>query len=219
MIRSLQRSALVLATAAACSGRADEPRATEQPPPLPRATAVVHDAAPDAAAIDAGKGLAIIDARAAQRSAKMKLTAEQARAARTSLVEELERSAPLRRLHSLMPHSTVELCRAIRERGVAPGEVDRIARYLAHLAGALEFGNLRQFDINHSHVTGREWHEIDYSGESMTWQGQKKYWTKKGVGDFKTAEHVHAYMRHAFELPHFARIYRPRGSFAGVEPP
>ena len=208
----------MIAWLVACSGQTEEPRAAERTP-QPPAPNVTFDAAPDAALFSAKEAIAIIEARAAQRAPKMKLDADQASATLGHLRRQLDRSSALRRLHSLMPHSTVELCRAIGERGVAPAEGDRIAEYLAHLVLVLEFGNLRQFDINHSHVTGRQWHEIDYSGESMTWQGQKKYWSKRGVGDFKTAEQVHAYMKSAFRLPHFALVYKPRGSFDGVRAP
>ena len=50
----------------------------------------------------------------------------------------------------------------------------------------------------------------------MTWQTQRAYWTPKGVIDFKKAEHIHAYFRHASELPHFDRVYRPRGAMADL---
>lgn len=216
-----QKTALIVAVIAglfACSGQTEEPRQAE-PVSLPPAPSVALDAASDAVEFSATETIAIIEARTAQRAPKMKLDAEQASAALGHLRKQLERSTALRRLHSLMPHSTIELCRAIGERGVAPTEGDRIAEYLTHLVAVLEFGNLRQFDINHSHVTGRQWHEIDYSGESMTWQGQKKYWAKRGVGDFKTAEHIHAYMKSASRLPHFARVYKPRGSFDAVQAP
>ncbi|MCB9754301.1 MAG: hypothetical protein H6713_30535 [Myxococcales bacterium] len=75
----------------------------------------------------------------------------------------------------------------------------------------MELGNLAQLDENHSHVIGREWHEIDYTGERMTWQGQRDAWTPKGVLDFKRAIHIHRYFASASRLPYFTRVYRPRG--------
>ena len=35
-------------------------------------------------------------------------------------------------------------------------------------------------------IIGREWHEIDYSGESMTWQKQKIKYAPYGISNFKT---------------------------------
>lgn len=205
----------------ACSGesrRETEPVAPGQTAEPIREVAVI-DASPPPDAFDASEALAIIAERAAQAEPKMRLTEAQAAAAASHVRRHLDRSAALRRLHGVMPHSTVELARAIEERGVVAAEADRIADYLVHLVGVLDFAKLRRFDINHSHVTGRQWHEIDYTGERMTWQGQKEYWSVRGVLSFERAEYVHAYMKQAYRMPHFARVYAPRGSFDGVQPP
>jgi hypothetical protein len=149
----------------------------------------------------------------------MKLDDDQGRRAALALARQLARSRPLRALAPVMPKSTVELARAVAERDLPPADADAIARYLVRLTDALDFARLDRFDANHAHVTGRRWPEIDYSGESMTWQGQRDYWTAKGVPDFRSAGAIDAYMRHAYRLPHFARVYRPRGSFDGVARP
>jgi hypothetical protein len=83
----------------------------------------------------------------------------------------------------------------------------------------LDFARLHVFDENHSHVTGREWPEIDYSGEGMTWQGQRAYWHPRGVESFKRAAFIHAYFVGAEPMPHWKRVYRPRGKMADVAPP
>jgi hypothetical protein len=112
-----------------------------------------------------------------------------------------------------MPRSTVELIRAIAERGLPASQADAIADYLAQLVSAVDFARLDNFDRNHSHVTGRRWQEIDYSGEAMTWQGQRRYWAPRGVLDFRSVEHIHAYMKQAAAMKHFARVYHPRHRF------
>jgi hypothetical protein len=207
-----------LAALLACSSGARQEQ-EPAPAPAPVTSVATIDASLPADAFVAAAALAIIDERAAQSEPKMKLTPAAAAAAVRYLGTHLERSSALRRLHGPMPHSTVELVRAIEERAVTEDEADRIARYLVHLVETLDFAKLRRFDINHSHVTGREWHEIDYTGEGMTWQGQQKYWSKKGVPSFKRAAYIHAYMTHAYRLPHFARAYAPRGTIELVQPP
>jgi hypothetical protein len=177
----------------------------------------------DALALLRSRGLdevaTVIDRRVRQKSPKMKLSRDQGLAVATYLVRRLPRMPRAGKLAGIMPHSTVELIRSIEERGVAPDEAERIAAYLARVVAHLRFARLEKFDINHSHVTGREWHEIDYSGEKMTWQGQKQYWSKKGVKSYKKAAYIHRYFAHAYELPHFARVYRPRGKWAGLAAP
>jgi hypothetical protein len=156
--------------------------------------------------------------RVAQRARKMKLSMDDALAAAQSLLELADR-APIRALAAVMPRSTVELARAVHGRGVSVAEAERIASYLGHVADTLAFERLHVFDDNHSHVTGRDWHEIDYSGEGMTWQGQRDYWTPRGVQSFKRAAYIHAYFVGAEKLPHWRRVYRPRGKMAAVAPP
>lgn len=152
----------------------------------------------------------VISHRVNQKRAKMKLTAAEGERAAKVLLELLESSKPLRQLVAVMPHSSVELARAVDERDLPRAEADAIADYLFKLVTAIDFARLEQFDRNHSHVTGRQWREIDYSGERMTWRGQKKYWSARGVHDFKTVAHIDAYMRAAARMRHWKRVYRPR---------
>ena len=159
----------------------------------------------------------VIERRIAQPKPKMKLTAEQGLAAATALVE-LDRDA-VRELHAVMPRSTVELARAVRERGLSVDEADAIARYLLGVVHALAFERLETFDEHHSHVTGRDWPQIDYTGEGMTWQAQRAAWAAKGVISFQHASSIHAYFVGAERLPHWQRVYRPRGKMRDVQPP
>jgi hypothetical protein len=83
----------------------------------------------------------------------------------------------------------------------------------------LAFDRLAVFDENHSHVTGREWHEIDYAGEGMTWQSQRAYWQPRGVASFETVTAIHAYFVGAARLPHWRTVYRPRGRMEDMVTP
>lgn len=189
--------------------------------PMPDA-AVLADAAPpttlDAALAELREAgfVAAAEAiarRVAQPKPKMKLSPAEALTAALALLEHREQ---LRALHDVMPRSTVELARAVRERGVPIAEVERIASYLVEVVRALDFERLATFDENHSHVTGRDWPEIDYTGEGMTWQSQKADWQPRGVADFRTVASIHAYFVGAEKLPHWKKVYRPRGMMSAV---
>ncbi|MFN0251488.1 MAG: hypothetical protein ACKV2T_31725 [Kofleriaceae bacterium] len=169
-----------------------------------------------------GDAARVIEARMAQSKPKMKLTAQDGLGAANALVDlDREIRDALLALHAVMPRSTVELARAVRERGVPVGEAEAIARYLVRVVDALAFERLATFDDNHSHVTGRDWPDIDYTGEGMTWQGQKADWVPKGVTSFQRAAFIHAYFVGAERLPHWKRVYRPRGpkKMSDVAPP
>ena len=223
---------VALALALAACGRGDPPPPPTSAPPPPPATsappvapASAPDAAPPAATLEEGLaglrdvGMAeaadVIARRVAQARAKMRLTRQEGRAAAASLVALADREA-WRALHAVMPRSTVELARAVAERGLPVADAEAIARYLVQVVGALRFERLATFDDNHSHVTGRDWHEIDYSGEGMTWQGQKAYWVPRGVVSFRKAEHIRAYFTAAERMEHWKRVYRPRGRMADL---
>lgn len=227
---------LVVAALAAC-GNGGEPRPSPAPASPVRAgaaDAAPADAAPAdrapadgaiATAVDAAPapdcpaGLAAIDRRVAQSSPKMKLTADQGRLAADRLRAAVAAQPELAALCAVMPESAVELVRAVHERGVDPAEAGRIARYLVRLVDVMRFERLDRFDRNHSHVIGREWAEIDYTGEAMTWQSQRAYWAPRGVPSYETAAAIHAYFTGAERLPHFGKAYRPRGRMAEVPPP
>lgn len=190
--------------------------------PLPRelvAAPVTLDGQLDALrARDLKSAADIIAGRIAQIGPKMKLTLEQGLAAAGALLDQANQPA-FRKLHEVMPRSTVELARAVRERGVTQGEAEAIARYLVDVLRELGFERSDTFDENHSHVIGRDWPDIDYTGERMTWQSQRDDWRPKGVESFKRAAFIHAYFVGAESLPHWRRVYRPRGKMADVTAP
>ena len=215
---------LALGLVLACSGeraaQTVERHATVSTP-ADAALDAVRDAAVPALATLQARAPALADViarRIAQRSPKMQLTAEQGEQVAAAVLAAIDRES-MQALARVMPRSAVELARAVRERGVAPEEADRIAGYLVRVVTAIEPERLATFDDNHSHVTGRDWHEIDYQGESMTWQGQRDAWTPKGVASFKRAEYIHAYFVGAEKLEHWKRVYRPRGRISAVTPP
>lgn len=160
----------------------------------------------------------ILAARVRQRTPKMKLTERQAIDVAWRMIQLYAALDWIEALHEVMPRSTIELVRAVEERGVPLDDALAIARYLVKVVAALDFERLATFDENHSHVTGRRWSEIDYSGEGMTWEGQRDDWTPKGVPDFRSATAIDAYFRGAEKLPHWRKVYRPRGTMADVTP-
>ena len=172
----------------------------------------------ESAPLDLTALVAILRQRTEKRGPKMRLSQNQARDAESYVRELVVSIEPLKTLTQVMPHSAIELSRAVFERGVTHRDASEIATYLLAFTRALQFQNLAQLDINHSHVIGREWPDIDYSGESMTWRSQKAYWQPRGVVDFKKAQHIHAYFRHAYHLPHFARIYKPQRTLDQFSP-
>ena len=208
----------------------ERPPPTPVPPVVPAVDAREFDAAVDAAPVGLDEALAAlrardfaaaadaIAARVAQAKPKMRLTRDEGYAAARALLELADRES-IRELHAVMPRSTVELARAVRERGVSVDEAEAIARYLASVVRGLDFQRLGVFDENHSHVTGRDWPDIDYTGEGMTWQGQRDDWSPRGVKSFKRAVYIHAYFVGAERLPHWKKVYRPRGKMAAVAPP
>ncbi|MBA3464288.1 MAG: hypothetical protein H0T46_30325 [Deltaproteobacteria bacterium] len=217
---------IALALLIACSSE----RSAAPPVRTPPIAIAADAAAPIDATIDAAvdvfvdlrargfeKAAELIEQRVAQPKPKMKLSVDQGRAAAAALVV-LDRPA-VRELHAVMPRSTVELARAVRERGVSVEEADAIARYLVRVVQALSFERLATFDENHSHVIGRDWPDIDYTGEGMTWQSQRADWEPKGVISFKRAPFIHAYFVGAERLPHWKRVYRPRGRMRDVQAP
>jgi hypothetical protein len=154
---------------------------------------------------------AILRRRVRQKSTKMKLSAEQAEQVAHYVIEDLSEMPSTRQLTALLPHSSIELLRAAHQRGVDKTEAEAIARYLIRLVEAMKFDKLKILDQSHSHVIGREWEQIDYSGEGMTWQAQKSYWSRHSVPNFKTARAIHHYFVRASRFPHFAKFYGPRG--------
>lgn len=161
---------------------------------------------------DAGFGAVAeeLERRVGQKKRKMKLSQADARAIASYIFRYLPEMPNTKKLLDIMPRSTVELIAGVGERGVLKAEAEKIAEFHLKFTKNAGFRNLKQFDENHSHVIGRDWPDIDYSGERMTWQGQKKTWTRQGVEDFKTAASVCKYFRQTRKAGYHKRIYKPR---------
>ncbi len=153
----------------------------------------------------------IIDRRVKQRSPKMKLTKAQAINLAGYLLRDLAMMPNTTLLYYEMPRATLELVRAVHERGVSKQEAEKISSYLLRFIDSMDFGNLKQLDINHSHIIGREWEQIDYSGEPLDPQRQKRNGQRMGVMNFKEARYIHKYFVHASKAKYFKRIYQPNG--------
>ncbi|MCC8461964.1 MAG: hypothetical protein LN546_02045 [Rickettsia endosymbiont of Ecitomorpha arachnoides] len=109
-----------------------------------------------------------------------------------------------------MPKTTLELLIAINERGLDIKEADLMAKYLQGLIASYNFQNIAAFDENTSHIIGRDWHEIDYSGEGMTWQGQKAKYARYDIIDFKSVDRLKKFFTVESKLPYFTKIYKPK---------
>jgi hypothetical protein len=160
---------------------------------------------------DLGAAADIVEARVAQSRRKMKLELPEGLTAARALLSLLPNLPESRRLLATMPKATVELVRGISERGVPQDEAERIARYLLELHDALAMENPKPLDENTSHVICREWHEIDYRDEGMTWEKQQSIYAPRGVPNFKTEASFRTFFRIESQAPYFKKLYRPRG--------
>lgn len=157
----------------------------------------------------------ILQSRVAQTSHKMKLKESEAQ----SLENYIQRThfdfLYLSTLQSLMPKTTTELWMATYKRGLDKNEADKMADYLMREVKFYKFKNLPAFDNNTSHIIGREWHEIDYSGENMTWTKQKKKYAPYGISNFKSLACLKKFFPVESKLPYFNKIYQPMNIKAG----
>jgi hypothetical protein len=154
----------------------------------------------------------VIETRVTQAKPKMKLELEQGLRFARYVHEALPSMPEARALSRTMPKTVVELVRSTYERAVSTGEAEAMARYFSHLLAHLKPQNLPALDENCSHVIGREWHEIDYSGEPLTWEKQKRVYTPQGIPHFKDAATLERFFRIESQAPYFNRLYRPEGS-------
>ncbi|HEX6273196.1 MAG TPA: hypothetical protein VFZ53_09155 [Polyangiaceae bacterium] len=181
-------------------------RATESPPP-----SLEHELA-RARALGYTSGAAVVEERVRQERRKMKLTPEEGARAAGYIAEELPAMPRARELSVVMPKTAVELVRSVRERDVARAEAESMAEYLVALRAALRLGNPEPFDENCSHVVGREWHEIDYRGEGMTWENQRRIYARHGVTSFRDRDNLERFFRVESTAPYFRKLYRPEGT-------
>jgi hypothetical protein len=150
----------------------------------------------------------ILRARVQQSSPKMKLKPAEAEELRVFLTEQLYAITPhLTRLKLTLPKTTLELLMAVNRRGLEITEAEKMAEYLQSVLQEFQFSNPGAFDENTSHIIGREWSEIDYSGEGMTWQKQKAKYKPYGIDHFKSVECLKKFIPVESRLPYFKKAY------------
>ena len=149
----------------------------------------------------------ILEQRVNQTSSKMALKESEAVALEQFLAT--KNFVNIAGLQSLLPKTSIELLMALRFRAVPSNEAESIALYLKDIVASCQFENIKGFDNNTSHIIGREWHEIDYSGEEMTWKKQQAWYTPYGIANFKTLENLKKFFPVESKLPHFKKIYKP----------
>jgi hypothetical protein len=154
----------------------------------------------------------ILTQRLNQKPLKMKLTPKQVDSF-ADFLNDLKTPLPnINSLQTILPKTTLELLMAVHSRGLPIEEAEKMAAYLEEIVGKFKFQNRNAFDENTSHIIGREWHEIDYSGENMTWQKQKLKYQPYGITNFKSLDNLIRFFAIESKLPYFKKIYRPKGS-------
>lgn len=151
----------------------------------------------------------ILMARVNQHQHKMKIERDEA-ISFVHFLDELNTPLPqLKKLQPGLPKTTLELLIKLYEEKIDANEAEKMAAYLISIVKQFHFENVRPFDANTSHIIGKEWHEIDYSGEGMTWQKQRLKYLPYGVTNFKTEENLKKFFAVESKLPYFKKIYRP----------
>lgn len=152
---------------------------------------------------------AILEQRINKTTPKMKLT--EAEVATLEQFLSTKTFIKTHQLHNFLPKTAIELLIAIRFRNLSSDEAESISDYLKTLVESCQFQNINAFDNNTSHIIGREWHEIDYSDEGMTWEKQKAHYAPYGITNFKTLENVKRFFPVESKLRYFKKIYKPTG--------
>lgn len=150
----------------------------------------------------------VITDRENQTSLKMKLSKEKAK----SLINYLNTLKPnelveLQALQKTLPKTSTELLFAIATRDLDKAEAEKMAAFMQKVPAQYQIQKMSYFDENTSHIIGREWHEIDYSGEGMTWQVQKAKYKPYGITNFKTLSNLEKFFQVESRLPYFYKVY------------
>lgn len=149
----------------------------------------------------------ILQSRYEQSKPKMKLSLEQVNSF-ISFINNPKLDAPqLLALQTILPKTTLELLRAVESRGVTLNEAEQMALYLQIVPEKFGIKNIAAFDENTSHIIGRDWHEIDYNGEGMTWKKQQLKYKPYGITNFKTLDNLTKFFPVEAQLPYFKKIY------------
>lgn len=152
----------------------------------------------------------ILHQRLHQKKAKMKLSQNEVQTFKKFLSTLTKPTPALLKLQTVLPKTTLELLRAIHERNLPIPEAEDMAAYLYHFVQQQNFQNVSAFDENTSHIIGREWQQIDYSGEGMTWQGQRRKYLPYGISHFKSKDNLIKFFKVESTLPYFKKIYRSK---------
>lgn len=148
--------------------------------------------------------------RLTQKSPKMRLNIEQVDSF-VNFLNHLEMSTyNLNQLQKTMPKTSLELLMAVQDRYLPLSEAEKMASFLERFSYSRNFQNISAFDENTSHIIGREWHEIDYSGENMTWRKQKLKYQPYGILDFKSLATLKKFFVVESTLPYFNKTYHPQ---------
>jgi len=153
----------------------------------------------------------VIGRRVAQESPKMKLTPQQGIDAACYALSDLGAMPHARALLARMPKTAIELLRGVHERNVTREDAEGMADYLGRMLDSMRLSKIETFDECCSHVLGRRWSQIDYSGERLDPVQQERHYTSRGVPDLLTAEHVRRYFAVESKMPYFRRLFRPQG--------
>jgi len=154
----------------------------------------------------------IVVSRIHQENPKMKLSQKQGNSFAHFLKDLPGSTHQLKKLKDILPKTTVELLRSVQERGVPIKEAEKMAAYLEKLVAWFKFKDIAAFDENTSHIIGREWYEIDYTGENMTWQNQKIKYAPAGILNFKSLAMLKKFFPVEAKLPYFRQSYLPQNT-------
>lgn len=149
----------------------------------------------------------ILQARYTQLQPKMKLSKVQLDSFISFLANLKQPTPELLKLQDILPKTTLELMRAIELRGVTVSAAEQMALYLQTVPAKFGIKNIAAFDENTSHIIGREWSEIDYGGEGMTWQKQQLKYKPYNITNFKTLDNLTRFFPVESELPYFRKVY------------
>jgi hypothetical protein len=151
----------------------------------------------------------ILIARSTQSNPKMRLKVSEVNHF-VVFLNQLHAPLPhITKLQKILPKTTLELLMAVHARNLSIAEAEKMAAYLAVIVEKFQFKFPKAFDENTSHIIGREWHEIDYSGEKMTWQKQQLKYKPYGITDFKSLANLQKFFVVESTLPYFNKTYEP----------
>ncbi len=151
----------------------------------------------------------VLEKRINQTCRKMKLEEAEAREIEEFTNKTNFNFEHLNILQEILPKTTVELLMSVKHRAVNLRSADLMAEYLNEIVQSCKFKNIEAFDNNTSHIIGRNFYEIDYSGEPLTQHRQKEKYSKYGITDFKSVGNLKKFFPVESKLPYFQKIYRP----------